>query len=106
MKHDCPHCHQSMTGRFVKWRKFAYMDHSRNCPLCGKDIEFWIHPEEIAARVLSIVIAVGGAYWAHHRGEGYFTILLTTVAALAGLFVVVAFRLRGQQRFRKGRHSA
>jgi len=57
-------------------------------------------------RVLSIAIAVGGAYWAHHRGEGYFTILLSVIAALIVLFVFAKFRLRGQQRFKKGRHSS
>ena len=95
-----------MTGDFLQWRKFANLDRSRNCPLCGKDIEFRLYPEEMAVRVLSIVIAVGGAYWAHHRGEGYFTILLSVIAALIVLFVFAKFRLRGQQRFKKGRHSS
>jgi hypothetical protein len=101
MKNDCPHCHKSMTGRFLQWSKLAHTDRARTCPLCGASIEYQIHPEEMASRVLSIAIAVGGAYWAHHRGEGYFAILLMTIAALAALFAVAAFRLRDKQRFRK-----
>ena len=106
MKYDCPHCHKSMTGRFLQWNKLANTDRSRNCPLCGGNIEYWLHPEELAARGLSIAIAVGGAYWAHHRGEGYFAILLMTIAALAGLFAVAAFLLRDKQRFRKASFGA
>src|SRR4051812_7659221 len=101
MKHDCPHCRKSMIGRFLQWNKLANLDRSRNCPLCGGNIEYRIYPAELAVRGLSIAIAVGGAYWAHHRGEGYFAILLATIAALAALFAVVAFRLRDRQRFRK-----
>ena len=50
MKNDCPHCHKSMTGRFMQWSKLAQTDRARNCPLCGGNIEYRIHPEEIAAR--------------------------------------------------------
>jgi len=106
MKHDCPHCHKSMTGRFLHWSKLANVDRSRNCPLCGGNIEYRLYPEELGARALSIAIAVGGAYWAHHRGEGYLAILMTTIAALIGLFVVAGLRLRNRQRFRKAHHGA
>ena len=106
MKNDCPHCHKSMIGRFLKWNKLTNMDRSRNCPLCGGNIEYNLHPEELAARGLSIAIAVGGAYWAHHRGEGYLAILLITIAALAALFGLAAFLLRDKQRFRKAGFGA
>ena len=105
MKTDCPHCHKSMSGRFVQWRKFAQMDRNRNCPLCGKDIEFRLYPEEIGVRVLGIAVAVAGAYWARQRGEGYFGILLAIVATLIVMFVAAHFLLRGRQRFQRGRHS-
>ena len=104
MRKDCPNCHQSMDGKFVQWRKFAKMDHFRVCPICGKDIEFQFYPEEIALRVLAAVMVIGGFYWAKERGA-YLGILLTVALVLGAAFLLVNWRLRDKQRFRKGRHA-
>lgn len=106
MKRDCPHCHQSMGGRFLRWSKIANVDRDRNCPICGAEIEFRIHPEELAVRFLTIVAVIAAAYWAKERAGGYLLILLTLTAVLATLYVAVSLRLRNQQRFRKGRNAA
>ncbi len=103
MKRDCPHCNESMGGRFVDWRKFASPDHSRVCRLCGKDIEVRMYPEEIGVRILTILVLIGGGYWAKQRGGGYLMILVTVTAILIAAYLLVAFRLRDQQRFKKGR---
>jgi len=95
-----------MGGRFVRWRKFANVDPSRNCPMCGKDIEFRIYPEEVAARILTILLAMGAGYWAKQRGGGYLTILLAFAGTLIAIYLAVYLRLRGQQRFKKGRHAS
>lgn len=102
MKKDCPNCHQSMDGKFVHWRKFAKMDHFRVCPLCGRDIEFHLYPEEIAVRGLTVILVIGGFYWAKERGA-YLGSLLTVVAILGVAYFLVSWRLRDKQRFRKGR---
>jgi hypothetical protein len=102
MKRDCPHCHKSMGGRFLRWSKIANVDRNRNCPLCGGDIEYRLYPEELGARAFTIVAAIGAAYWAKERGGGYLAILIGFAATLAVVYVAVSFRLRDQQRFKKG----
>lgn len=104
MKRDCPHCHESMGGRFVRWSRIASVDPSRNCPLCGRDIEFRIYPEEVAVRILTIAATIAAAYWAKESGGGYLVILLTLAAVLVASYTAVSLRLRDRQRFRKGRN--
>ena len=103
MKRDCPHCNQSMGGRFVQWRKFANVDPSRNCRFCGGAIEFRMYPEEIIVRILTIAVVIGAGYWAKQRGGGYLMILLTVTLVLVAAYVAVSLRLRNEQRFKKGR---
>ena len=95
-----------MGGRFVRWSKIASVDRYRNCPLCGKDIEFKTYPEELVVRVLSIVAVIGAAYWAKERGGGYLGILLTVTAVLVILYLAASYRLRDQQRFQKALNAA
>lgn len=95
-----------MGGRFLRWSKIANVDRSRNCPLCGKDIEFHMYPEEIAARVFTILAVMAAGYWAKERGGGYLVILTTLVAVLVAVYVGVSLRLRNQQRFKRAHHGA
>ncbi len=95
-----------MGGRFVRWRKLANMDPSRNCRLCGGEIEFRLYPEEVGARILTILVVIATGYWAKQRGGGYLTILLTVALVLVAAYLVVHLRLRNQQRFKKGRNAA
>ncbi len=90
-----------MGGRFVRWSKIANVDRSRNCPICGGNIEFRMYPEEVAARVLTIVAMIAAAYWANERRSGYVAILVTFVLTLAVVYLVVFLLLRNRQRFRK-----
>ena len=94
-----------MGGRFVQWRKFANVDPSRNCRICGRDIEFRTYPEEVVARILTIIVVAGAAYWAKQRGGGYLMILVVTTVTLVTVYLIVHLRLRNQQRFKKGRHA-
>jgi hypothetical protein len=103
MKRDCPHCHESMAGDFLHWRKFAKQDYSRACPLCGKDIRLRTYPEEVAVRALTIALVLGGAYLMKHRGSGYLAIFAAVVVGVAAGFALVHLRLRNAQRFEKGR---
>lgn len=105
MKRDCPHCQKSMGGRFVRWSKIANVDRSRNCPLCNGEIEFQLHPEELAARALTIVALIVAGYWAKEHKAGYLNILVVLTAVLVGAYVAVSLRLKNQQRFKKGRHA-
>ncbi|HET6263434.1 MAG TPA: hypothetical protein VFD95_01160 [Usitatibacter sp.] len=102
MLKDCPHCNQSMEGKFLQWRKFAKQDHFKACPICGKGLEFRMYPEEIAVRVLSVVLVIYGFYWAKERGGGWVPMLATVIAVIVASFFLVKFRLKDQQRFRKG----
>jgi uncharacterized protein (DUF983 family) len=102
MKKDCPNCNQSMEGRFLQWRKFAKQDHFKACPICGKGLQFQMYPEEIAVRVLSVVVVIYGFYWAKERGDGWVPMLATVVAVIAAGFFMVNLRLKDKQRFRKG----
>ena len=92
-----------MGGRFVRWSKVANADRERNCPLCGGNIQFKIHPEELVARVLTLVIVIAGAYWAKEHRASYLGILLTVTASLVFVYVAVSLRLRSRQRFAKAK---
>ena len=100
MRRDCPHCHESMGGRFVKWQQLANTDRDRNCPLCGKDIEFRMYPEEIGARILTILVVIGASWWAKERG-GYLAILVAVAVTLLAIYFAVHVRLKDRQRFKK-----
>jgi len=90
-----------MGGRFVHWSKIANVDRSRNCPICGGNIEYRMYPEEVAARILTIVAVIAAAYWANERRGGYLAILVTFALTLAAVYLVVSLLLKNRQRFRK-----
>ena len=92
-----------MGGRFVRWSTIANVDRTRNCPLCGGNIQFHMHPEELAARILTIVVVLVAAYWAKEHRAGYLNILLTTTTVLVFIYAAVSLRLRNRQRFQKAR---
>ena len=92
-----------MGGRFVRWSKVANVDRARNCPLCGGNIQFRIHPEEIIVRILTLVVVVVAAYWAKEHRAGYLGILVTTTAVLVFLYVAVTLLLKNRQRYEKAR---
>lgn len=100
MRKDCPHCNQSMDGKFIQWRKFAKIDHFRACPICGKSIQFHMYPEEIAVRVASVALVIYGFWWARQHG-GWIPVLLVVAALCATAFLLVNWRLRERQRFRR-----
>lgn len=104
MKRDCPHCGKSMGGRFVRWSQIANVDRSRNCPLCGGEIEFRLYPEELGARLLTIVAVIAAGYWAKEHGN-YLAILATLAAVLVAIYAAMSLRLRNRQRFTKGRNA-
>lgn len=91
-----------MGGRFVRWRKFAQQDHDRVCPLCNKDIEFRLYPEEIWVRIFTMAVAIGAAYYANERGA-YLAAFAGMAAILVVAYVAVSLRLRNRQRFQKRR---
>jgi hypothetical protein len=101
MKRDCPHCGQSMSGRFLRWSKIANVDRARNCPICNRDIALKTHPEEVAAQVLTAAAVIGAAYLAHERQGGYVAIVLTLALVLTTIYVAVFLLLRNRQRFKK-----
>ncbi len=101
MKKDCPHCHQSLAQKFLKWHKIANSDHSRSCPMCGGDFQFRMYPEEIAVRLFSIAVLAGAGYLAKDRGGGYLFLVLGASALVAAAYAAAAFRLRDAQRFAK-----
>lgn len=92
-----------MGGRFVRWSKVANVDRERNCPLCNGNIQFRIHPEELIARVLTLVVVVVAAYWAKEHRAGYLEILFAMTAVLVVIYVAVTLRLKNRQRFEKAR---
>ena len=104
MKKDCPHCNQSMDGKFLHWRKFAKIDHFRSCPLCGKDLQYRMYPEELAVRAGSVALVIYGFWWAKEHG-GWIPMILVVAALIATAFLLVKVRLRDRQRFRKGSYS-
>jgi hypothetical protein len=99
MKRDCPHCHKSLAQKFLRWHKIANSDHSRTCPMCGGDFQYRMYPEEIAVRLLTIVVLVGACYLAKDRGGGYLSIVLGASAIIAVGYAAATFRLRNAQRF-------
>jgi hypothetical protein len=108
MKRDCPHCRGSMEGEFLRWSKLGEANALRSCPLCGKEIEFLNHLDELLVRVFTVAAIIVACYFAKDSAGGYAAIL--TIFAIAGgvialAYAAVAWRLRDAQRFRKGRNS-
>jgi hypothetical protein len=87
----------------VRWSSIANVDRSRNCPLCGGNIQFKIHPEELIARILTLVVVVVAGYWAKEHRAGYLNILLTMTASLVFIYAAMSLRLRNRQRFEKAK---
>lgn len=106
MRKDCPHCHQSLEGKFIRWSKIQQTDHMRSCPICGKEIEHRIHPEEVAIRGIAIVVAIATMYWMNTRRSGFLVPLLVGTAILVCVYGAAQLRLRNAQRYRKGRNEA
>lgn len=104
MKLDCPHCHKSLEGKFIRWSKIQRKDNMRSCPHCGREIEFLLHPEELATRALAIVVAIGAFGWMARGEGGVVTPLVVALAVLAAAYAFQRYRLRDAQRFRKGRN--
>ena len=94
-----------MEGKFIHVLKFEKPNAHRNCPLCGREIEYRMYPAEIAVRVLTIAAFVIGAYFAHGRIHGFFTPLLIALAVVVASHAAVILMLRNGQRFQKGRHA-
>ena len=92
-----------MGGRYVRWSSVANVDRSRNCPLCGGNIKFRLYPEELIARLLTLVVLVIAGYWIKEHRAGYLDILLTMTATLVFIFGGVALLLRNRQRFEKAK---
>jgi hypothetical protein len=99
MKRDCPHCHKSMGGRFMRTTRLTNIDKSRNCPLCNGNIELRMHPEEIAVRLLTIVALIVAGYFAKEHRASYLAILVSLTAFLVAVYAVVSLMLRNRQRF-------
>jgi NAD-dependent SIR2 family protein deacetylase len=103
MKLDCPHCHKSLEGRFIRWSKIQRKDNMRSCPHCGGELEFQVHPVEVVTRVLAAVVAIAVCY-SISRGEGIVKALVVGLAVLAAAYGVQLFMTREAQRYRKGRN--
>lgn len=104
MRHDCPHCEKSLEGKFIRWSKIQRKDNMRSCPHCGLEIEFLLHPEELATRALAIVVAIGAFAWMARGGGGVVKPLLVALAILGAAYGIERYRLRDAQRYRKGRN--
>lgn len=106
MRKDCPHCRQSLEGEFIRWSKIQQTDHMRACPICGKEIEHRVHPEEVAIRAIAIAVAIATMYWMNTRSHGFVLPLVVGTVILVGVYAVAQLRLRNAQRYRKGRNEA
>jgi hypothetical protein len=74
----------------------------RSCPHCGGEIEFLLHPEELATRGLAIVVAIGAFAWMARGEGGVVKPLLVALALLGAAYGIERYRLRDAQRYRKG----
>lgn len=105
MKRDCPHCGKSTEGKYFHILKFKKPNAHRNCPLCGREIEYKTHPEEVGVRAPTIVAFIVAAYIAHNGEHGFFKPLAIGVAVIVAACIAVMFLVRNRQRFQKGRHA-
>ena len=106
MRKDCPHCHESLEGKWIRWSKIQQPDHMRSCPRCGREIEHWVHPEVVAIRVIAIVVGIATCYWMNTRRLGFLVPLVVGTAVLIVVYGVAQVRLKDAQRYRKGRNEA
>ena len=104
MRLDCPHCHKSLEGQFIRWSKIQRKDNMRSCPHCGGEIEHLVHPEEMATRGLAVVVAIGVCAWLARGQGGVVKPLIVALAVLGAAYGIERYRLREAQRFRKGRN--
>jgi len=98
---DCPLCHKSLEGKFIRWSKIQRKDNMRSCPHCNGTIEYAPHPVEFATRLLAIVVAIGVGY-AISRGRGVVLALVIGLATMVAAYAFQVFSLRAAQRYRKG----
>jgi hypothetical protein len=101
MKRDCPHCHRSMEGKFVRWVKLTKAAAFRSCPLCGGEIGFDLHGEEIAVRLLTIGVLIAVAYTGRQRPDGFLKPVVVGIIVLAIAYTFAYVLLRNKQRYRK-----
>ena len=101
MRLDCPHCHKSLEGKFIRWSKIQRKDNMRSCPHCGGEIELLTHPTEAVTRVLAAVVAIAACY-AISRGEGIVRALVVGLGVLVAAYVLQRFLTREAPRYRKG----
>lgn len=100
MRLDCPHCHKSLEGKFIRWSKIQRKDNMRSCPHCLGEIQFLIHPVEVVTRLLAAAVAIAVCY-AISRGEGIVRALVIGLAVLAAAYALQAFLTREAQRYQK-----
>src|SRR3954453_10747503 len=100
MKRDCPHCHKSMDGRFVRWGKLTKAAAFRSCPHCGGEIAYDLHPEEIGVRLLTIVVLIAVAYTGRQRPDGFLKPVVVGLIVLVAAFTFAYALSRGKQRYR------
>ena len=104
MKLDCPHCRKSLGGKFLRWYKIGNSEQFRNCPICGGEIEFRIHPEELATGAIAIAVAIYTGYRIHSEGRPLLHLTIP-VAVLLAAYAVSKILMRDKQRYVKGRNS-
>ena len=83
----------------MRTTQLTNIDKSRNCPLCNGNIELRMHPEEIVARLATIVAAIVAGYFAKEHRASYLAILLWLTAFLVAVYTLVSLMLRNRQRF-------
>ena len=103
MRRDCPHCHKSLEGKFIRWSKVQRKDNMRSCPHCGGAIEPAPYLVEFATRLIAIFVAIGVGYFIS-RGEGIVLALVVGLATMAAAYAFQVFQLRDAQRYRKAGH--
>jgi len=101
MKHDCPHCRKSMKGKFIRWVKLTKAAAFRSCPLCGGEVEYDLHAEEVGVRVLTIAVLIAVAYAGRHR-DGFAKPVIIGAIMLAVAWALAFVLSRDKQRYRKG----
>jgi uncharacterized protein (DUF983 family) len=102
MRQDCPHCHESLDGNFVRSFASRQTDQMRTCPMCGKAMELVVHREELAIRGIAIVVAIATLYWINTGRHGFLLPLVVGTAVLVAAYVVVQRRLKDVPRYQKG----
>jgi hypothetical protein len=91
-----------MEGKFLRWMKLTKAAASRACPLCGGEIEFDLHAEELGVRLFTIVVLIAVAYTGRAR-EGFVKPVVIGALVLAIAYTLAYLLTRNKQRYRKGR---